>query len=282
MKYFVALLALLASPCWGASAHPACDSLDELRWLLGEWAADGSKTRFHESWEEVSPGTFEGTGVERSKADAKVRSIEVLRLVEMAGGVFYVSKVTHNDLPIAFRLSECVGGRFVFVSPAHDFPRRIEYERGEHGWLTVRVNDGADKGFTLDYVRTPESPPATASILAAEDARFAAMVAGNPAEMHRWLAPDLEYVHSTGEVENRDQLIDGIVSGRRRYLAITPGERHASFLGDGAAIVRGQANVRVAAGAPTVDFQIRYLAVYVFVDGGWQLHAWQSLRLPDE
>jgi hypothetical protein len=100
--------------------------------------------------------------------------------------------------------------------------------------------------------------------------------------MHRWLAPDLEYVHSTGEVENRDQLIDGIVSGRRRYLAITPGERHVSFLGDGAALVRGQANVRVAAGAPTVDFQIRYLAVYVFVDAGWQLHAWQSLRLPDE
>jgi len=282
MKHLIAMLSLLAWPLWGAPAHAACGSLDELRWLLGDWAADGSKTSFHESWKEASPRTFEGTGIERSKADGKVRSGEVLRLVEMAGGVFYVSKVTHNDLPVAFRLSACEAGRFVFVNPAHDFPRRVEYERGEQGRLTVRVNDGADKGFTLDFVRTPESPAETASILAAEDARFATMVAGNPSEMHRWLAPDLEYVHSTGEVENRDQLIDGVVSGRRRYLAITPGDRRVTFLGDGAAVVQGLAEVRVAAGAKTVDFQIRYLAVYVFVEGNWQLHAWQSLRMPDE
>lgn len=282
MKHIVATLALLLAPVWAASAHAACDSLDALRWLLGDWAADGSKTRFHESWQEVSPRTFEGTGVEQSKAGGKVKSSEMLRLVEMAGSVFYVSKVTHNDLPVAFRLSECAAGRFVFVNPAHDFPRRIEYERGDGGHLTVRVNDGADKGFTLEFARTPESPAIVASILAAEDARFAAMVAGNPGDMHRWLAPDLEYAHSTGEIENRDQLIEGVVSGRRRYLAITPGERHVSFLGDGAALVQGLADVSVAVDAKTVDFSARYIAVYVFVEGGWQLHAWQSLRLPDE
>jgi len=281
MKYFIAICSLLASPCWAASAEAACESLDELRWLLGDWAADGVKTQFHESWTEVGPHTFEGSGIERSKADGKVRSGEVLRLVEMAGGVFYLSKVSHNDLPVAFRLSECEGERFVFVNPAHDFPRRIDYERGGQGRLTVRVHDGEEKGFTLEFVRTPGSPPATASILAAEDARFAAMVAGIPADMHRWLAPDLEYVHSTGEVENRDQLIDGIASGRRRYLAITPDERRVTFLGDGAAVVRGPADVRVATPAATVEFQIRYLAVYVFVEGVWQLNAWQSLRLPD-
>jgi hypothetical protein len=273
---------LLASLFWAVSAHAACSSLDELRWLLGDWAADGSMTQFHESWKEVSPRTFEGTGIERSKADGKVRSGEALRIVEMAGGVFYFSKITHNDLPVAFRLSNCEGGRFVFVNPAHDFPRRIEYLQGEQGRLTVRVNDGADKGFTLDYARTPGSPPATASILAAEDARFAAMVAGIPAEMQRWLAPDLEYVHSTGVVENRDQLIEGVVSGRRRYLAIAPGERRVTLLGDGAAVVRGLADVRAAVGGVTAAFPIRYLAVYVFVDGAWQLHGWQSLRLPEE
>jgi len=282
MKHLIAAFSLFAASLGGVTAHAACDSLDALRWLLGDWVADGSKSGFHESWREVSSQTFEGTGVERSKADGKARGGEVLRLVEMAGGVFYVSKVTHNDLPVAFRLSECEGGRFVFVNPAHDFPRRIEYAQREQERLTVKVSDGADKGFTLEFTRALESPPATASILAAEDARFAAMVAADPVEMHRWLAPDLEYVHSTGEVENRDQLINSIVSGGRRYVAIEPGERHVSFLGDGAAIVRGPANVRVAAGAAPVDFQIRYLAVYVFVDGVWQLHAWQSLRLPDE
>lgn len=281
MKFYIAVFTLFASPLWATAGDAACGSLDELRWLLGDWTANGDKTSFHESWREVSPRTFEGTGVERSKADRKLRSGEVLRLVEMAGGVFYISKVTHNDLPVAFRLSECEGGRFVFVNPGHDFPRRIEYEPGGQGRLSVRVNDGAEKGFTLDFARTPESPPSAVPILAAEDARFAAMIAGDPAEIHRWLAPDLEYVHSSGEVENRDQLIEGVVSGRRRYLAIAPGERRVTFLGDGAAVVQGPADVRVVAPAATLDFQIRYLAVYVFVDGNWQLHAWQSSRLPD-
>lgn len=282
MKQLIAILSLLAATLGGAAAHAACDSLDSLRWLLGDWAADGSKTSFQESWTEVSPRTFEGTGVERSKSDGKIRSGEVLRIVEMAGGVFYVSKVAHNDLPVAFRLGECDGGRFTFVNPAHDFPKRIEYERAGPDRLTVRVDDAAEKGFALEFARAPESQPAAASILEAEDSRFAAMIAANAAEMHRWLAPDLEYVHSTGVVENRDQLIDSIVSGRRVYVAIAPGERRVTFLGNGAAIVRGPANVRVGTGAAPVEFRIRYLAVYVFVDGAWQLQAWQSLRLSEE
>ncbi len=279
MKHFMSVLLLLAASLNGIGARAACDSLDGLRWLIGDWKADGSKTSFHESWAEVSPGTFEGTGIESSKADGKVKGGEALRLVEMSGGVFYVSKVTHNELPVAFRLSECEGERFVFTNPAHDFPRRIEYLREEAGRLSVRVSDGADKGFTLDFTRAPDSGPAAASILEAEDARFAAMVAGDPTAIQRWLMPDLEYVHSTGEVENRDQLIEGIKSGRRRYLAIVPGERRVTFLGDGAAVVQGPAEVRVAAGGATAAFGIRYLAVYVRVDGAWQLHAWQSLRL---
>ncbi|MEX0735445.1 MAG: DUF6265 family protein [Steroidobacteraceae bacterium] len=274
---------LMVAACGpGIASAGDCGSLDALRWLLGAWVADGNKSSFHESWLELGPRTFEGAGVERSKTDGSVQSGEALRLVEMAGGVFYVSKVTHNELPVAFRLSECEGGRFAFVNPKHDFPRRLEYQRGEHDTLTVRVSDGAAKGFTLNFARARGSSAATQEVLAAEDARFAAMIAANPADMHRWLAADLEYVHSTGEVENRDQLINSIVSGRKQFIAIEPGERHVTSLGSAAAIVQGPARLRVAAGATPLEFQVRYLAVYVHVDGVWQLHAWQSLRLPEE
>lgn len=274
---------LLVAGCGPVIAQAGnCDSLESLRWLLGDWAADGSKTSFHETWTELGPRTFEGTGVERLKSDGTIKSSEVLQLVEMSGEVFYVSKVTHNVLPVAFRLSECEGGRFVFVNPGHDFPRRLEYQRGEQGTLAVRVSDGADKGFTLNFARVAISPAGSEPVLAAEDARFAAMIAANPVEMHRWLAADLEYVHSTGEVENRDQLINSIVSGRKRFIALEPGERRVTFLGEGAAVVQGPARFRVAAGATPLDFEVRYLAVYVHVDGIWQLHAWQSLRLPEE
>ena len=117
-------------------------------------------------------------------------------------------------------------------------------------------------------------------MLAAEDARFAAMIAADAREMRRWLAADLEYVHANGEVENREQLIDSVTSGRKRYLAVEPADRRVNRLSDSAAIVQGRGRLHVAAGTTLLDFQIRYLAVYELNDGVWQLRVWQSLRLP--
>ena len=180
---------------------------------------------------------------------------------------------------MAFRLNECANGRFVFDNPTHDFPRRLEYLLAPDGGLTVSVNDGADKGFRLSYVRSA-APSDAATVLAAEDARFAAMVAADSGEMRRWFADDLEYVHSTGQVESRDQLIESITSGRTRYVAVTPAERQVVSLGGDAAIVRGRGRFQVTAGGNALDLQIRYLAVYGKQDGVWRLLSWQSLRTP--
>jgi hypothetical protein len=264
-----------------AGAEPAgCDGLDRLRWLLGDWTADGDRTSFHESWVEVAPHTFEGTGIERSKANGAIKGGESLRLLEMAGGVYYLSKVAHNELPIAFRLNACSDGRFVFDNPAHDFPKRLEYRREPDGRLTVSVSDGAEKGFALNFARNAAVSDAAVPILEAEDARFAAMVAADDAGMRRTFAEDLVYVHSSGLIESREQLIESIVSGRSRYVAVQPVERQVVLMGNAAAIVRGHGRFQVAVGGNDLDLQIRYLAVYARVEGVWQLRSWQSLRVP--
>ena len=82
-------------------------------------------------------------------------SQESLRLVEMSGEVFYVAKVGHNDLPIAFKLTSGSDDRAVFENPQHDFPKRLEYRLTE-GRLVVTVSDGGTRGFTLDFTRTTE------------------------------------------------------------------------------------------------------------------------------
>jgi hypothetical protein len=267
-----------------ASAPPAsggdCDTLDSLEWLLGEWVADGAKSTFRESWTARGPQTWEGRGFETAKADPAKSSGEVLRLVEMADGVFYLSKVTHNELPVAFRLSECADGRFVFVNPAHDFPKRLEYVREGADRLKVRVSDGAGKGFTLDFTRTPVPAADLDAVLAAEDARFAAMVAADPEVMRRWFSYDLVYVHSTGHVEDREQLVASIVGRKLQYLAIEPSERRVVFQAEDAAFVHGVAHIKARSGARELDFKARYLAVYGLQDASWRLRAWQSLRLP--
>jgi ketosteroid isomerase-like protein len=276
MCLLAATFALSALP----TAASECRTLESLDWLLGEWVADGAKSTFRESWTARGPQTWEGRGVETSKSDPAKSSGEELRLVEMAGGVYYLSKVTHNELPVAFRLTECADGRFVFVNAAHDFPKRLDYVREGEDRLKVRVSDGADKGFTLDFARMPVPAADLGAVLAAEDARFAAMVAADPEAMLRWFADDLLYVHSTGVVEDREQLIATITGRKLQYLAIEPSTRRVVFQGADAAFVHGIARIKARAGDKPLDFSARYLAVYALQDAAWRLRAWQSLRLP--
>lgn len=272
---------LLAVLCWPAAASAAdCNSLDALRWLAGDWVAHGEDSSFHESWAESAPRTLEGTGIERASADGSVRGTEELRLVQMGDGVFYIAKVAHNALPVAFRLTSCSDGRYVFENPAHDFPRRVEYRHTGEAGLTVQVSDGADRGFTLEFGRTESSLLAGAQVLLAEDARFAAMIAAREADMGRWLDSELEYVHSNGTVEGRDRLLASIAAGRIRYLSAVPVERYVYPLARDVALVHGLGDFRVAAGGDPMDLRLHYTAVYLLREGTWRLRSWQSLRVP--
>ncbi len=118
------------------------------------------------------------------------------------------------------------------------------------------------------------------AVLAAEDARFAAMVAGDAEAMRQAFAADLAYVHSTGAIQGRDELIEAIAGGQLRYFTLEPSERKVLILGPDAAYVMGLGHIRARLGDREVDFQARYLAIYGRTDGNWQLRAWQSLRLP--
>ena len=145
---FAALL--VAATC--AQAAP-CSNLEPARWLLGQWQAESGDKRVLETWREVSATTFEGSGVTSARADAAVLDGEDLRLVAMLDAVFYVAKVAHNPYPVAFRMTGCEAGRLVFENPTHDFPRRLEYTMQPDGRLEVTVNDGAERGFKLQFRR---------------------------------------------------------------------------------------------------------------------------------
>ena len=135
-------------PAFGAD----CASLDEIDWLLGEWRTGTEEIILTESWARVSDDTFEGFGEARSAPDGGLQNRETLRMAAMSGGVFYIAKVAHNELPVAFRLSECGEDTAVFENPEHDFPNRIEY-RSEGSELIATVSGANGKGFEIRYRR---------------------------------------------------------------------------------------------------------------------------------
>lgn len=131
-----------------------CDSLEGLKWLLGEWTSHDGESVTVESWSAVSSQTMEGSGVTREKSTDKVVHSESLRLVSMSGGVYYLAKVGHNPLPVAFKLVECDESHAVFENDGHDFPRKLDYQFDGEKKLVVAVTGKDGKGFTLNFEKS--------------------------------------------------------------------------------------------------------------------------------
>ena len=146
MKLFVSLLCLVCTP---AFAQCELSSLDP---LVGQWQAQTKKSVVSESWHKVSEQSFEGLGQTHDMSGV-LKDSEELRLVQMQGNVFYLAKVKHNSLPVAFALISCQNNRFRFENKNHDFPKQLDYQLLTKDSLQVNVSDGAGQGFVLNFKR---------------------------------------------------------------------------------------------------------------------------------
>jgi ketosteroid isomerase-like protein len=118
-------------------------------------------------------------------------------------------------------------------------------------------------------------------ILAQDDRRFAAMVQADAKTMGEILHDDLTYIHSSGQLANREQTIAQVTTGQIRYQNILPSEREVRLYGD-FAVVTGRAQLRVySEGSKLLGFWVRFTEVWTRNKGVWQLIAWQSTRPPE-
>lgn len=151
MKLYSVLVVLLLI-AGNIIAQNKCDSLGAVSWLLGEWISENSSSVTIENWEQVSQNSFEGFGKTISADGNKVKSYESLRLVAMSGQIFYIAKVGHNKLPIAFAMTTCLDSMAVFENPDHDFPKKIKYKLTNHNKISVFVSSGDDY-FRIDFTK---------------------------------------------------------------------------------------------------------------------------------
>ncbi|ALZ75133.1 DUF6265 family protein [Rheinheimera sp. F8] len=136
---------LLSQPCQ-AECSPATV-------LAGHWQSDANQkgSYWQEQWSKLDVNNWQGQGRTVNQAGAETGR-EELRLLRMSGQWFYLAKVSHNPLPVAFALTECSASRLQFDNPAHDFPKRLVYQ-ADNDRLSVDVSDGAGKGFQLKFKR---------------------------------------------------------------------------------------------------------------------------------
>lgn len=119
-----------------------------------------------------------------------------------------------------------------------------------------------------------------ADVLAADDARFRAMVASNWTALDAALADDLTYVHSTARLESKAEHVANLRAGKPHYRGIAPRERQVRVDGN-VGIVNGVSEMHVERDGKEQRFTVRYLAVYALAGERWRMIAWQSTRVPD-
>lgn len=112
------------------------DPLERLSWLSGSWRVsrpDGEIVE--ETWTTPSGGLLVAMG--RSVRTGKPANHEYLRIEARGDKIVYVAQPMGQP-PTEFTLTSSDGKRALFENMAHDWPKRIRYERTNEG-LAVRV-----------------------------------------------------------------------------------------------------------------------------------------------
>jgi ketosteroid isomerase-like protein len=204
---------------------------------------------------------------------------------------FCAFKDSYDDMNFTPPLLSTITARTLIIHGDRDdfFPVRIPvevYTSIPRSYLWIVPNGGHIPIFSnraeftrlaADFLKGAWDKPSV-SVGEVHQTRFRLMVQNDLDALAPLLAEDLVYIHTTGEMESKPQLLDRLRSGALRYRSIEPSETVIRTTGD-LATITGRAKMAVTIGGTDRDFEMRYTAVYRSTGGRWQLVSWQSTRI---
>jgi ketosteroid isomerase-like protein len=90
---------------------------------------------------------------------------------------------------------------------------------------------------------------------------------------------DLSYGHSNGLLENQQQFIEALVSGKSDFSVVNLSDQSIKLSGKNVAIVRHKLKGETVHGGTTAAVNLGILNVWVKEKGGWKLLARQAFKL---
>ena len=115
------------------------------------------------------------------------------------------------------------------------------------------------------------------AVLAADDARLAALIACDLDALDRLLRAELIFVHADGRRDGKAAFLDHTRTGHVRYRAIARGETHVTVSGD-VAVLNARAELEVTVAGEPRTSPLRYMSVWTRGPSGWQLLAIDNVR----
>jgi ketosteroid isomerase-like protein len=125
----------------------------------------------------------------------------------------------------------------------------------------------------------PDVDEVARQVRAAEDRRYAAMVAGDLAALGELLSDQAVYTHSYGGRDTKQEWLDSLSSGALTYHSAEHTVSEVIVRGDAAVLV-GEMHADVTSARGSVRLDNATVAVWGAEDGTWRLVYFQSTALP--
>ena len=141
-------------PAPAASGHAAPAvvraTTGDVAWLAGVWAGTAGTSIFEERWTPPAGGSM--LGVARSLRNDLMLSFEFLCIVERNGGLVYTAMPNGRSPATDFTLTAIDADGATFENPAHDFPKKIRYNRRPDGSVEAVISgDPGQKPQTFTF-----------------------------------------------------------------------------------------------------------------------------------
>lgn len=121
---------------------------------------------------------------------------------------------------------------------------------------------------------------AVAEVLETDRRRLRAMLAMDADALAPLLADDLIYIHASSAKDNKQSILNALLSGALLYRKIEPAEVEGRDMG-GWVLLTGKAAITAFTGTRREGWAERFTAAYAQRAGRWQLCCWQATRLPE-
>lgn len=106
-----------------------------------------------------------------------------------------------------------------------------------------------------------------------------AMIDPNAEVLRNLTSKDLSYGHSNGLLENQDQFIDALVSGKSDFSIVNLTDQSIKLNGKNVAIVRHKLKGETVHGGINAAVNLGILNVWIKEKGAWKLLARQAFKL---
>ena len=120
--------------------------------------------------------------------------------------------------------------------------------------------------------------PAVEAVLAADQARLQALMAGDASQLTRLFSDELLFVHSDGRIEGKADYVRNLLAGDTAYANALTRDLRTQEPAPGVVVLIGAQEMRKRLGPDWSEVKLRFLAVWRREGDAWRMVSWQSMR----